>query len=99
MTNAERFAIHGSAYKEVLRNTIQLLSEEILLQASPEGKNSLTQAIDLEDVDTWSFSLSIVQHSLAGSSYNQTTKTFSRTHCISPHRLDLLMTLRNLFVF
>jgi FOG: Ankyrin repeat len=52
LTNAERFAIHGSAYKEALRNTIRRLPLDILLQSSPEGKNALIQAIDLEDVDT-----------------------------------------------
>ncbi|KAJ5218351.1 uncharacterized protein N7498_000450 [Penicillium cinerascens] len=52
LTNAERFAIHGSAYKQALRNTIKLLPMDILLQSSPEGKNALTQAIDLEDADT-----------------------------------------------
>jgi ankyrin repeat protein len=52
MTNAERFAIHGSAYKEALQNTIQQLSPDILLQSSTEGKNALIQAIDLEDLGT-----------------------------------------------
>lgn len=52
LTNAERFAIHSSAYKQALRNTIQLLPLNILLQSSPEGKSALTQAIDLEDADT-----------------------------------------------
>ena len=51
LTNAERFAIHGSAYKQALRNTIQLLPMDILLESSLEGKNGLTQAIDLEDAD------------------------------------------------
>ncbi|KAJ5140657.1 hypothetical protein N7448_004065 [Penicillium atrosanguineum] len=52
LTNAERFAIHSSTYKEALRITILLLSTDILFQSSPEGKSALTQAIDLEDVDT-----------------------------------------------
>ena len=52
LTNAERFAIHGSTHKEALRRTILLLSTDILLQSSPEGRSALTQAIDLEDVDT-----------------------------------------------
>ncbi|KAF3392848.1 Ankyrin-3 [Penicillium rolfsii] len=52
LTNAERFAIHGRMYKQRLHETIKLLSLEFLLQSSPEGRNSITQAIDLEDVDT-----------------------------------------------
>lgn len=52
LTNAERFAIHGCMYKQRLRETIKLLSLDLLLQPSPEGRNSVTQAIDLEDVDT-----------------------------------------------
>lgn len=52
LTNAERFAIHGSIHKQRLRETIKLLSLDFLLQNSPEGRNSITQAIDLEDVDT-----------------------------------------------
>jgi ankyrin repeat protein len=52
LTNAERFAIHGCMYKHRLRELVKLLPLEILLQTSPEGKNSITQAIDLEDVDT-----------------------------------------------
>jgi ankyrin repeat protein len=52
LTNAERFAIHGCMYKQRLRETIKLLSLDLLLQNSPEGRNSITQAIDLEDVNT-----------------------------------------------
>lgn len=52
LTNAERFAIHGCMYKQRLRETIKLLSLGLLLQNSSEGRNSITQAIDLEDVDT-----------------------------------------------
>jgi ankyrin repeat protein len=52
LTNAERFAIHGCMYKQRLRETIKLLSLDLLLQKSPDGRNSITQAIDLEDVDT-----------------------------------------------
>lgn len=52
LTNAERFAIHGSTYKEALRRTIVLHSTDTLLQSSPEGRSALTQAIDVEDVDT-----------------------------------------------
>lgn len=51
MTNAERLAIHGSSYRQSLRETVQLLPVEALTQSSPEGKNAITQAIDLEDVD------------------------------------------------
>ncbi|KAJ5806869.1 hypothetical protein N7474_010461 [Penicillium riverlandense] len=51
MTNAERLAIHGSSYRRKLQETIQLLPVEALTQSSPEGKNAITQAIDLEDVD------------------------------------------------
>lgn len=51
LTNAERFAVHGSAHKENMRNTIKLLSFDILLQSSPEGNNALAHAIDLEDAD------------------------------------------------
>ncbi|KAK2763147.1 hypothetical protein FQN54_009783 [Arachnomyces sp. PD_36] len=52
LTNAERFAIHGSSYIQNLRSTIQLFPTELLFQASPEGTTAITQAIDLEDVDT-----------------------------------------------
>lgn len=52
LTNAERFAIHGRNYRQRLRETIQFLPPELLLQTSHEGRNSITQAIDLEDVDT-----------------------------------------------
>ncbi|KAJ5668886.1 hypothetical protein N7462_009956 [Penicillium macrosclerotiorum] len=51
LTNAERLAIHGNEHKDRLRSTIQLLSLATLLQTSPEGRNAITQAIDLEDVD------------------------------------------------
>lgn len=52
LTNAERYAIHGCMYKQRLREMVKLLPLEVLLQTSPEGRNSITQAIDLEDVDT-----------------------------------------------
>ncbi|KAJ6103208.1 hypothetical protein N7486_005635 [Penicillium sp. IBT 16267x] len=51
-SNAERFAMHGNSYRQCLRKVIQLLSVEALAQPSPEGKNALTQAIDLEDIET-----------------------------------------------
>jgi ankyrin repeat protein len=50
-THAERLAIHGSSHRRKLKETIQLLPVEALTQSSPEGKNAITQAIDLEDVD------------------------------------------------
>jgi ankyrin repeat protein len=50
-SNAERFAMHGSSHRQSLREVIQLLPVEALAQSSPEGRNALTQAIDLEDVE------------------------------------------------
>ncbi|KAJ5368842.1 uncharacterized protein N7496_008602 [Penicillium cataractarum] len=52
LTNAERYAIHGCMYKQRLREMVKLLPLEVLGQTSPEGRNSITQAIDLEDLDT-----------------------------------------------
>ncbi|KAJ5151046.1 uncharacterized protein N7482_010298 [Penicillium canariense] len=52
LTNAERFAIHGGKYKQELRKMIQFFPGDIFLQASPDGRNAITQAIDLEDVDS-----------------------------------------------
>ncbi|KAJ5605158.1 hypothetical protein N7510_010312 [Penicillium lagena] len=51
MTNAERLAIHGSSFRQKLRETIELLPMEALTQSSPEGRSAITQAIDLDDVD------------------------------------------------
>ncbi|KAJ5939396.1 hypothetical protein N7466_002530 [Penicillium verhagenii] len=51
-SNAERFAMHMNNHRLRIRDIIQLLPIEALIQSSPEGKNALTQAIDLEDVDT-----------------------------------------------
>lgn len=51
MTNAERLAIHGSSYRQKLQEIIQMLPVEALTQSSAEGRNAITQAIDLEDVD------------------------------------------------
>ncbi|KAJ5527937.1 hypothetical protein N7513_012096 [Penicillium frequentans] len=50
-SNAERFAMHGNGHRKCLREVIQLLPVEALAQSSPEGRNALTQAIDLEDVE------------------------------------------------
>ena len=52
LTNAERYAIHGSNYMNNLRKMVQMLPVELLTQVSPEGQNAITQAIDLEDIDT-----------------------------------------------
>ncbi|KAJ5946758.1 hypothetical protein N7454_003597 [Penicillium verhagenii] len=51
-SNAERFAMHMNNHRLRIRDIIQLLPIEALIQSSPEGKNALTQAIDLEDFDT-----------------------------------------------
>lgn len=50
-TKAERFAMHADKYRQNLRETIKLLPKEAFCQSTPEGKNAITQAIDLEDVD------------------------------------------------
>ncbi|KAJ5286974.1 hypothetical protein N7478_002660 [Penicillium angulare] len=50
-TNCERFAIHGSRHRQVIQETIDLLPIEAFTQTSPEGKDAITQAIDLEDVE------------------------------------------------
>ncbi|KAJ5088075.1 hypothetical protein N7456_011691 [Penicillium angulare] len=50
-TNSERFAIHGSRHRQVIQETIGLLPFEAFIQTSPEGKDAITQAIDLEDVE------------------------------------------------
>ena len=50
-TKAERFAMHGNKYRQNLRETIKLLPKEAFCQSTPEGKNAITQAIDLEDVE------------------------------------------------
>lgn len=50
-SNAERFAMHGNGHQKCLREVIQLLPIEALAQSSPEGRDALTQAIDLEDVE------------------------------------------------
>lgn len=49
MSNAERLAIHGSRYIQNLCETIEKLPVELLTETSPEGRNAITQAIDLED--------------------------------------------------
>ncbi|KAJ5102940.1 hypothetical protein N7532_003469 [Penicillium argentinense] len=51
LTNAERLAIHGKNHKQKLKETIDLLALDILLQSSPEGLSAIFHAIDLEDVD------------------------------------------------